>query len=83
MGFVPWPLRCGDCTRRIPMTPQMAYGTAVRCEGCRKHSFVVVFAAVELAFVVALTWAEWRDMAARSLSTREVLRELGALGKVA
>lgn len=83
MGFATWPLRCLDCARRLAITPTMVFGTCVRCVGCQTLSFVIVFPALELAFSAEITAREWRDMAARGLSPRDVMREIGALRKVA
>ena len=83
MGFVNWPIRCLECQRRLALEPGMVYGTCVRCPKCQTLVFVVVFHQIELAFVAELQSREWRDMASRGLSPRDVMRELGAMRRAA
>jgi len=83
MGFALLPLRCLACARRLQMHPDQAFGTCVRCVGCQTLSFVVIFSQLDLAFVAELQASEWRDMATRGLSPREVMREIGALRRAA
>lgn len=82
-GFSPMPLRCRHCHQRLRLSQRislrMIYGSALQCRGCDAIHYVIWVPSVRLAFVVDVSSHEVVEMAAKGMTTLEVLRELNVL----
>lgn len=78
MGWMPLPIRCPGCSRRIREHAILTHGGAVRCQHCDRLLYVVLAPHLALAFAAEVTLAEVTHMRASHMTPAAVIAYLGA-----
>jgi hypothetical protein len=80
MGWMPLPVICPRCRKRIRETAIITHGGAVRCDrGCGILLYVLPSHQLGITFVAEVNATEALDIRARGLSLVESLDYLGAI----
>lgn len=82
MGFTPLPIRCPHCSRRFRHWHVALHGGVLRCEGCERLQYVLLFTTAQVAWLADVTSDEVVEMYAAGCSVTQALERLGALALV-
>lgn len=78
MGWMPLPVHCPGCERRIREHTILMHGGAVRCERCDRLLYAIFAPSLSLAFAAEVSLAEVTHMRDQHMTLHAVLDYLGA-----
>lgn len=78
MGWMPLPVRCPGCDRRIREHVILTHGGAVRCQTCDRLLYAMVAPNLGMVFAAEVTVEEVSRMRADRMTLVSVLAFLGA-----
>lgn len=82
-GWLPLPLRCPHCERRIKQDGVMLHGGVLHCVGCARSLYVILVPGANVAFIAELHPDEMRALHLQGANPIQVLAFLGVTVRAA